>query len=97
MIVCINKIDSIDFSQNIFNKIKDEIINKAIKKVGYRPKNTAIIPICNQSLENYFEKINWYKEKILLQALDSYMTTPFNYRGNLDKPFRMAIRDDCNQ
>ena len=71
VIVAINKMDLIDFSQAIFDRISNAY--QALAS-GLGIKNTYYIPLSALDGDNVVErssKTPWYKEKPLLELLDS--------------------------
>ena len=89
IIVCINKMDLVDYEEKKFESIRKEYL-KFLKKIGVNPKQ--IIPISafnGENLTKKSEKLNWYKGPTLLEALDS-----FDKEKTLtEKPFRMFLQD----
>jgi len=93
MIVCINKMDdrSVNWSQDRYNEIKDEVSN-FLKKVGYKPKKIPFIPISGWEGDNMLERspnMPWYDGPILVEALDA-ITPP---KRPVDKPLRLPLQD----
>jgi len=65
MIVAVNKIDNTEppYSEKRFNEITKEMIGY-VKKVGYNPKQVAMLPISGWHGDNMIEastKMSWYK------------------------------------
>jgi elongation factor 1-alpha len=73
LIVAINKMDSIDFSEERYLEIIKESKN-FIKAVGYNPDKVQFVPVSGWSGENLSEKsdkMKWYKGDTLIGTLDS--------------------------
>jgi elongation factor 1-alpha len=63
LIVGVNKMDSIDWSEQRFNEIKEEM-TKMITVAGFKPKQVAFIPYSGFKGENLVEKTDkmpWYQ------------------------------------
>ena len=63
LIVGVNKMDSVDWSEQRFTEIKEEM-NKMITQAGFKPKQVAFIPYSGFKGENLVEKTDkmpWYK------------------------------------
>ena len=92
MIVLVNKMDTVDFSQDRYDEIKREI-SEYLKKVGYNPDKINFIPLSGWHGDNMIEKSErlskWYKGMTLLEALD-ILTPP---KRPTDKPLRLPIQD----
>merc|ERR1712007_391307 len=103
LIVAINKMDSVKWSEDRFNEIVKETSN-FIKKVGYNPKAVPFVPISGWNGDNMIEattNMPWYKGweketksgkvtgKTLVDAIDSIIppTRPS------DKPLRLPLQD----
>ncbi|KAA8911889.1 hypothetical protein TRICI_003682 [Trichomonascus ciferrii] len=103
MIVAVNKMDSVKWSEDRFNEIVKETSN-FVKKVGYNPKQIAFVPISGWNGDNMIEASTncpWYKGweretkngtakgKTLLEAIDS-VEPPVR---PVDKPLRLPLQD----
>jgi len=103
MIVAINKMDSVKWSEDRYNEIVKETSN-FIKKVGYNPKEVAFVPISGWNGDNMLEpgtnapwykgwtretKKGSYKGKTLIEAIDS-IEPPVR---PTDKPLRLPLQD----
>jgi elongation factor 1-alpha len=103
MIVAVNKMDSVKWSEDRFNEIVKETSN-FVKKVGYNPKTIAFVPISGWNGDNMIEPSTncpWYKGweretkngtakgKTILEAIDS-MEPPSR---PVDKPLRLPLQD----
>ena len=63
LIVGVNKMDSVDWSESRFNEIKSEML-KMIQVAGFKPKKVAFIPYSGFKGENLVtptDKMPWYK------------------------------------
>jgi len=93
LIVLVNKMDekTVNFSEDRFNEIKNEVSN-FIKKIGYNPEKVPFVPISGWNGDNMLEKspnMGWWKGPTLIEALDS-ITEP---KRPSDKPLRVPLQD----
>ncbi|KAF3924132.1 hypothetical protein AA313_de0201891 [Arthrobotrys entomopaga] len=103
LIVALNKMDTVNFSQDRYNEIVKET-SSFIKKVGYNPKAVPFVPISGFNGDNMIEpsdKCAWYKGweketkagkftgKTLLEAIDA-IEPPVRPS---DKPLRLPLQD----
>ncbi len=87
IILALNKMDSVNFDENTFRKVKEGTI-EFLKKMGIEPK--YLIPISAKQGENLCKrskKMPWYKGLTLFEVLD----TCFKKKSNGD--FRFATQD----
>jgi elongation factor 1-alpha len=93
MIVLINKIDTVAFSEKRYTEIKTEL-QGYLEKVGYKDvKNTInFVPISGWLGDNMIERsknMTWYKGPTLIEALD-LLKPPVR---PADKPLRIPLQD----
>jgi len=104
MIIGINKMDTHKYSQARFTEITDNV-SKFIKKIGYNPKEVAMVPISGFHGDNMIEastNMSWYKGwntetkangkktgKTLIEAIDN-IDPPAR---PTDKPLRLPLQD----
>jgi elongation factor 1-alpha len=91
MIVAVNKMDSIKYSEDRYNEIKKEV-SGFIKRVGYNPDKIHFVPISGWAGDNMLEKspnMTWYKGPTLLEALDD-ISPPSR---PTDRPLRLPLQD----
>jgi elongation factor 1-alpha len=95
MIVGVNQMDTVDYSEDRYNEIKEEV-TAFLTKTGYKVDHPKIpirfIPISGFQGENMIErsdKMGWYKGECLLEALDK-MREP---KRPIDKPLRLPLQD----
>lgn len=74
LIVCINKMDTCEWSEERYNYIKDKLQSFLIKNCGF--ESSAIQWVCVEGLSGVNMKepitnISWYKGKTLFETLDS--------------------------
>lgn len=86
LIIAINKMDLVDYSEDKFNELKEEVSN-LIKTVGFNPADVPFIPLSAFEGDNIVEassNTSWYKGPTLIDALDA-LTAP-------DKPTNLPLR-----
>ncbi|GMF98305.1 unnamed protein product [[Candida] boidinii] len=103
LIVAVNKMDSVNWSEARFEEIVKETSN-FIKKVGYNPKTVPFVPISGWNGDNMIEPSSncpWYKGwqketkagvvkgKTILEAIDA-IEPPSR---PTDKPLRLPLQD----
>ncbi|MBS3095691.1 translation elongation factor EF-1 subunit alpha [Candidatus Woesearchaeota archaeon] len=92
--VLVNKMDSVDYDESKFNKVKDEV-SQLLKAVGYKMDNVQFIPIAALHGDNVVkksDKTSWYKGPTVLEQLDVFKEPekPTNL------PLRLPIQDVFN-
>jgi len=89
IIVVVNKMDLVNYKEDIFNRIKIEY-TKFLKHIDIIPKD--FIPVSALNGENIFNnkgRLDWFEGKNILESLDSFeKEIPLE-----DKPFRMHVQD----
>ena len=89
IVVLVNKMDLVDYQQDIFDSICTEY-NKFLGEIGMRP--LCYIPISGRLGDNVVrlsDKTPWYQGFTVLDALDSFEKA----KPLIDKPFRFPIQD----
>jgi elongation factor 1-alpha len=92
LVIAINKMDMVDFKQAEFDKLKAEVSEKLLKRVGFDPATVPFIPTSAFNGDNVItksEKTTWYTGDTILQALDKLKEPP----KPTDKPLRLPIQD----
>jgi elongation factor 1-alpha len=90
-IVCINKMDSINYSEDRYNEVVKEC-KIFLTKTGYKAETIPFVPLSGWTGDNLIEKssnMKWYKGDTLLEALDK-LTPPKRFEN---KPLRIPIQD----
>jgi sulfate adenylyltransferase subunit 1 len=88
VVVCINKMDLVDFSQEVFDKICKDY-NKVAEKLHI--ENVRFIPISAKYGHNVVtksDKMTWYEGKTLMEVLE---TTPIDHKIN-SQEVRMPVQ-----
>lgn len=89
VVVCVNKIDLVGYSEKAFNDIKDEY-HQFLKQIGISPK--AFIPVSALNGDNITKisgKLKWFKGHSVLSTLDSFEKS----KSFEDKNFRLPVQD----
>ncbi len=95
MIVALNKMDAVDYSQDAYNKVKQELIDKILKPIGYKVDQMHFIPISAYKGDNVVHKsenMPWYNGPTLVEALDQLQPP----EKPIDKPLRLPVQDVYN-
>jgi len=85
ILVAVNKIDLIDYSEEKFNQIKNDY-TIFLKHINIEP--LAFIPVSARNGDNlirHSEKTNWYKGKTIIEAIDVFEKE----KDESEKAFRM--------
>lgn len=96
IIVAVNKMDSINWSQDRFDEIKQQI-SAFLEKTGFQARNIAFVPCSGLTGENVVtqapEAANWYSHnkdsQTLVQALESFEPA----KAAVSSPLRLPISD----
>jgi len=91
IIVVLNKMDSANYDEARFNKVKEEV-GKLLKTVGYDTNKILFVPTSAWEGENVAKKLGkmkWYAGPTLLEALDTFVIPP----KPVDKPLRLPVQD----
>ncbi len=91
LIIGINKMDLVDYSEEKFNALKEEV-SDLIKTVAYKPKDINFIPLSafeGDNITEPSENTPWYKGPSLVKALDEF-TAP---EKPTDLPLRVPVQD----
>ncbi len=91
LIIAVNKMDLVDYDEDKFNELKDEL-STLIQTVGFNPKDVPFIPVSAFEGDNITElssKTPWYKGDTLVQALDN-LKEP---EKPTDLPLRLPVQD----
>lgn len=92
LVVAINKMDTINYSEKRFNEVASET-KKLLQSIGFKVENIPFIPVSAFVGDNVFkksDKIPWYKGHTLIEAMDVTITPP---EQPIDKPLRIPIQD----
>ncbi|MEA3229598.1 MAG: translation elongation factor EF-1 subunit alpha [archaeon] len=91
MTVVINKMDTINYDEAKFNKIKEDAV-ALLKSVGYNVETVKFIPVSawvGDNITKLSDKMAWYKGEPLLTILDSFELP----KKPTDKELRVPVQD----
>lgn len=91
LIVAINKMDTVDYSQDKFDEVVKQV-KKLLKGIGFKPKNIPFIPTSAFHGDNVKEpqgNTDWYEGKSIVESLDD-LKEP---KKPVDKPLRLPVQD----
>jgi len=91
LIVCVNKMDEVQYSEESFQLSKQKIA-RLLVKCGYPPKEVPFIPLSAADGDNITvgsSHMPWWKGPTLLETLDSMKTPP----RPVDRPLRASLHD----
>ena len=94
VIVAINKMDLVDFSEERYNEIKADF-QKLVSKSDYEDQNITFIPVSALKGDNVVEKSNsmeWFKGETLLSHLEKLDTQDIYNNGKMRFPVQYVIR-----
>ncbi|XP_055547828.1 protein HBS1 [Wyeomyia smithii] len=92
--VVVNKLDTINWSQDRFNEIVGKL-KIFLKQAGFKDSDVVYVPCSGLTGQNLVkdptdpELLKWYKGPTLLRVIDSFKTP----ERLIDKPFRMSVAD----
>ncbi len=87
--VAINKMDLVGYSQEVFEKVRDEYI-EFLKQLGVHP--ASVIPVSAREGDNIAsksDKMSWYTGPSIIEALDNFTTRP----SREFQPLRFPVQD----
>lgn len=92
MIVCVNKMDDVNYSEDRYKEVKEEVAG-FLKSIGYKTDSIPFIPTSALSAANLKQRTPdltpFYDGPCLLEALDQVSLPP----KPVDKPLRVPIND----
>ncbi|MBF4471453.1 sulfate adenylyltransferase subunit 1 [Flavobacterium sp. HJJ] len=94
VIVAVNKMDLVDYSEEVFNKIKTDF--QALNaKSSYKEQNVSYIPLSALTGDNVVEtlgKMPWYTGQTILQHLEALESKDIYDNGKTRFPVQTVIR-----
>jgi len=89
IVVCINKMDLVDYDKKVYDQIKQDY-SKFLEEVGIKPKQFIPISAFNgENLISKSSKLNWFDGSTVLEALGSFKKE----ETSENKPFRMPVQE----
>jgi len=89
--VIVNKMDTVEYKEDAFNKVKEEV-SELLKVVGIDPAKVTFLALSGLKGDNIKEKsdqMSWYKGPTLFEQLDLFSEP----KPPIDLPMRMPIQD----
>jgi sulfate adenylyltransferase subunit 1 len=94
VIVAVNKMDLVNFSEERYNEIKADF-EKLVEKSDYEDQNITYIPVSALKGDNVVEKSDtmpWFNGQTLLEHLEELDTVNIYNRGKMRFPVQYVIR-----
>jgi len=89
--VAINKMDAVDYKEETFNKVKEDI-SKLLKGVGIDPEKTEFLAcsgLKGDNVKNKSENMAWYKGPTVVEQMDKFPAP----QPPTNLPMRMPVQD----
>jgi len=89
IVICINKMDQIKYSEKKFEELKKRTIQD-VAKIGYKDKKIVVIPVCALQGDNILEpstRMFWYSGPTLYEVLENFKVP----KRKLESPLRMVV------
>jgi len=89
--VAVNKMDALEYSEEKFNKVKEDV-GKLLQGVGISPENTTFIACSGLKGDNIAKKsenMAWYKGPTILEQMDAFPAPELP----TELPMRMPVQD----
>jgi sulfate adenylyltransferase subunit 1 len=99
VIVAINKMDLVDYSEEVFNKIKSDF-QELNAKSTFKEQNLSYIPLSALTGDNVVEHLNgmpWYTGKTILEHLEDLTPEDVYESGKARFPVQTVIRPKTEQ
>lgn len=91
MIVFINKMDRVNYSEDRYNEVKN-LVTEHLKKVAFDMNKIQFIPgsaLDDENVTKKAEKMSWYKGSCLLEAMDNFEIP----EKLVNLPLRIPVQD----
>ena len=92
LVVVINKMDLVGYKQDIYDKLKSDLID-LFRGIGFRaPEKFVFVPTSafhGDNVTKPSEKMKWYTGPVFLSSLDSFVVP----EKPMDKPLRIPVQD----
>ena len=91
LIIAINKMDMVDYSEEKYNEVKDQV-SDLLRSIGRDPATTPFIPMSafeGDNIKELSDNMSWYKGDALMTALDKLVPP----EKPVDLPLRIPIQD----
>lgn len=94
VIVAVNKMDLVDYSEEVFNKIKTDF-QELNRKSSFKEQNVSYIPLSainGGNVADRSENMPWYKGQTVLQHLEELQPADVYEKGKARFPVQTVIR-----
>ncbi|MFH1722537.1 MAG: translation elongation factor EF-1 subunit alpha [Candidatus Altiarchaeota archaeon] len=91
LIIAMNKMDAVDYSEAKFNEVKEQVSN-LLRTIGYKPETIPFVPLSayyGDNVTKKSEKTPFYKGEPFVTVLDT-LKAPEKPTG---KPLRLPVQD----
>jgi translation elongation factor EF-1alpha len=88
VVVAVNKMDKVDFSQAEFERVRMHTL-ALVKKAGFKEANILFVPISvleNDGITNFSPRLSWFTGNSLIQTLDEVHLPA----RQVDQPFKLV-------
>ncbi len=99
VVVAVNKMDLVDFSEDIYNSIKSDF-ESLMSKRDYKEQNITFIPVSalkGDNVVNRSESMTWYKGETLLEHLEAIENEDIYNVGTPRFPVQYVIRPKTDE
>ncbi|GIZ09190.1 sulfate adenylyltransferase subunit 1 [Flavobacterium sp. UMI-01] len=99
VIVAVNKMDLVDYSEEVFNKIKADF-EELNAKSTFKEQNVSYIPLSALTGDNVVESLGgmpWYQGQTILEHLEALEPTDVYEKGQTRFPVQTVIRPKTEQ
>jgi sulfate adenylyltransferase subunit 1 len=94
VIVCINKMDLVNYAENVFEKIRQDF-QSVVEKVGFEGQEIKFIPLAAKEGENIVFsslKMSWYTGETLLELLENIPVSEDKKNAPARFPVQYVVR-----
>ncbi len=94
VIVCVNKMDLVDYEEQVFENIKKEF-RCVVEKAGFEEQNIRFIPLAAKDGDNIvYSSVNmsWYSKETLLEILENISVAEDEHNKPSRFPVQFVIR-----
>ena len=91
IVVAVNKMDDVEYKEEKFNKVKEDVSN-LLKKVGKNPDDITFLAVSGLKGDNIFKKsenMPWYKGPTIVEQFDLFPAP----ESLINLPMRMPVQD----
>ncbi len=99
VIVAVNKMDLVDYSEEVFNKIKTDF-QELNRKSSFKEQNVSYIPLSainGGNVADRSENMPWYKGQTVLQHLEELQPADVYEKGKARFPVQTVIRPKTDE